>query len=50
MNKHNKSRTVVIPKPVFLFLGLASLWSIWVFQFSNPFELTRDYLHYTIPS
>ncbi|MPY21004.1 sulfite exporter TauE/SafE family protein [Shewanella psychropiezotolerans] len=46
MSEHNKSRTIVISKPVFLFLGLASLWSIWAFQFSNPVELTRDYLHY----
>ena len=46
MSEHNKSRTVVTSKPVFLFVGLAGLWSIWAFQFSNPVELTRDYLHY----
>ncbi len=46
MNEHGKSSKAFNPKPLYLFLGLVSLWSLWVLQFSDPIELFRDYLHY----
>ncbi|WP_076407849.1 sulfite exporter TauE/SafE family protein [Shewanella sp. UCD-KL12] len=46
MSEHGKNSKAFNSKPLYLFLGLASLWSIWVLQFSDPIELIRDYLHY----